>query len=130
MPDTRAKSSSASPPVAAATSMLTSALEKAEPPISASMPTDDSAAAKPRICDSERPTCVPAAARRMAMFMIADSVVAQLLPRSTSDAPRLSNSLWFMPVMFANFASTLAASSATMSVELPRSIMVRANSVR
>ena len=55
-PDTRAKSSSASPPVAAATSILTSALENAEPPISASMPTDDSAAAKPRICASDSPT--------------------------------------------------------------------------
>ena len=66
----------------------------------------------------------------MLMVMMADSVVAQLLPRSTSAAPRLSNSLWLMPVILANFASTLAASSATMSVELPRSIMVRANSVR
>ena len=35
-----------------------------------------------------------------------------------------------MFVMLANFASVEAASLATMSVELPRSIMVRAKSTR
>ena len=35
-----------------------------------------------------------------------------------------------MFVMLANFASVDAASFATMSVELPRSIMVRAKSTR
>ena len=42
--------------VAAATSILIKALENAEPPISASMPTEDRAVAKPRICASESPT--------------------------------------------------------------------------
>ena len=130
MPDTRAKSSNACPPVAAATSMLISALENAEPPISARTPTDDSAAAKPNICASLRPTWSPAAARRSDMFMMSASVVAKLLPRSTSVAPRLPNCAWSMLVMLANFASVEAASSATMLVELPRSIIVRVKSTR
>ena len=62
--------------------------------------------------------------------MMEDSVVANLLPRSTSVAPRLPNRLWSMFVMLANFASVDAASLATMSVELPRSIMVREKSAR
>ncbi len=55
IPATLPKSSNASPPVSDATSILTSALEKAEPPICASMPTEDSAAAKPNTCASVRP---------------------------------------------------------------------------
>ena len=76
MPETFAKSSRASPPVADATSIFTNALEKAEPPIWASMPTEESAVAKPRICASDKPTCLPAPARRMDMARISDSVVA------------------------------------------------------
>ena len=76
IPETRAKSSSASPPVAAATSILMRALLKAEPPIWLSMPTEDRAAAKPKICASLKPTCLPAPARRRDMLMISDSVVA------------------------------------------------------
>ena len=71
--------------------MLISALENAEPPISARTPTDESAAAKPRICGSVSPTCSPAAARRSDIFMMSDSTVAKLLPKSTSVAPRLPN---------------------------------------
>ena len=52
------------------------ALLNAVPPAWASRPTEDSAVAKPRICAWLRPTCEPAAASRVAMFMMADSVVA------------------------------------------------------
>ena len=58
IPATLPKSSSASPPVADATSILINAFEKAEPPIWASMPTEDNAAAKPNTCASVRPTCL------------------------------------------------------------------------
>ena len=75
-PQTRAKSFSDFPPVWAATSIFTSALEKAEPPACASRPTEDRAAAKPMICASDRPTCVPAAASRLPISTISLSVVA------------------------------------------------------
>ena len=91
IPATLPKSSSASPPVAEATSILISALEKAEPPICASIPTEDSAAAKPSTCASVRPTCLPAPAMRCAISMMGFSVVAKLLPRSTSVEPILEN---------------------------------------
>ena len=131
IPATLPKSSSASPPVAEATSILMSAFEKAEPPICASMPTEDSAAAKPSTCASVRPTCLPAPAMRCAISMMGFSVVAKLLPRSTSVEPMLENWLWLVPMMLANCAMVVAASSALRSSqELPRSIMTRVKSER
>ena len=55
------------------------------------MPTEDSAAAKPSTCASVRPTCLPAPAMRCAISMMGFSVVAKLLPRSTSVEPILEN---------------------------------------
>ena len=131
IPATLPKSSNASPPVSEATSILTNALEKAEPPICASMPTEDSAAAKPNTCASVRPTCLPAPAMRCAISMMGFSVVAKLLPRSTSVEPILENWLWLVPMMFANCAMVVAASSALKSSqELPRSIITRVKSDR
>ena len=75
-PDTRAKSARLSLPVSTATCIMIMAFEKAVPPASASRPTEDNAVEKPKICDSDRPTCEPAAARRVAMCMMALSVVA------------------------------------------------------
>ena len=91
IPHTMANPSRASPPVAQATSILMSALENAEPPISASIPTEDSAVAKPRTWASVRPTCLPAPASRCAISMIGFSVVAKLLPRATIVEPILEN---------------------------------------
>ena len=76
MPDTLAKSVSAWPPVSTATCILIIAFENAVPPAWASKPTEERAAAKPRICASDNPTCAPAEAMLVAMFMMADSVVA------------------------------------------------------
>ena len=131
IPATLPKSSSASPPVAEATSILIKALEKAEPPIWASMPTEDSAAAKPSTCASVRPTCLPAPAMRCAISMMGFSVVAKLLPRSTTVELMLDNCLSLVPMMLANCAMVVAASSALRSSqELPRSIMTRVKSER
>ena len=90
------------------------AFEKAVPPASASRPTDDSAVAKPSICDCVRPTCAPAAPSRVAMFIMALSVVAKLLPKSTNAAPKRPKSLCAIFVTLANCAMAVAASSATI----------------
>ena len=129
-PATLAKSLSESLPVSTATCIWIMAFEKAVPPASASRPTDESAVAKPSICDCVRPTCAPAAPSRIAMFIMALSVVAKLLPKSTNAAPKRPKSLCAIFVTLANCAMAVAASSATMSVELPRSIMVRVKSTK
>ena len=117
--------------MAEATSILMSAFENAEPPICASMPTEDSAVAKPSTCASVSPTCLPAPARRCAISMMGFSVVAKLLPRSTMVEPMFWNRLWFVPMTLANLAMEVAASSAFKSSQLlPRSIMTRVKSVR
>ena len=118
------------PPVSTATCICTMALLNAVPPASASRPTEDNAVANPRICGCVSPTCDPDAARRDAMFMISDSVVAKLLPRSTSDDPKFRNCPCAMPVIFANCAMDVAASFAARLVELPRSTIVRVNDSR
>ena len=57
------------------------------------------------------------------------SVVAKLLPSMAIVLPILENCDWLVPMMLANFASWVAAVSASRSVEaLLRSIMTRANS--
>ena len=75
-PATLAKSFRDLPLVSTATCISIMALLNAVPPAWASRPTEDSAVAKPRICACVRPTCEPAAASRVAMSMMADSVVA------------------------------------------------------
>ena len=116
-----------SKPVFDATCILTSVLEIAEPPISASIPTDDSAAESPRISASLIPTCEPAPANLNAIAVISASVVAKLLPKSTIDDPNLSNSVWGIPVIFASFAKDVAATSADRFVDSPISIIVFVN---
>src|SRR5690606_40287588 len=55
MPATSANPSSASPPSLTAVAILIIAVEIDEPPASALMPTDDSAADKPNTSDSAKP---------------------------------------------------------------------------
>ena len=124
MPATRAKSSSALDPVETAISILRSAFENALPPASASRPRELSAAENPRICGSVSPTCLPAAPMRTAISMMSASVVAKLLPRSTSVAPMFENRLCAMPVMLANFAIAEAASAPARLVLMPSRTMV------
>ena len=129
MPATRAKSSSASPPSTAATSIILSALLMAVPPAWASRPTDDSAAAKPRIWLSVSPTCLPAAASLSAISIMEPSVVAKLLPSSTTVEPRFFTMLWSVWAIFMNLAMTVAASEPLRSsVDTDKSCMVRVNS--
>ena len=127
MPDTCANSSRDSPPSSTALPMRFIVVDMAVPPASASMPTDDIAAAMPRISPSESCACAPAPARRIDMSTISDSVVAKLLPRPTTEAPRRPTSCWLVWVMFMNRASAVAAWSADMFVDSPRSIIVRVN---
>ena len=66
---------------------------------------------------------------RCAISMIGFSVVAKLLPRSTSVEPIFEN--WLVPMMLANWAMVVAASFAfRSSQEFPRSIMTRVKSDR
>ena len=110
--------------VSTATCICVITLENAEPPASASMPTDVRPVAKPRICASVRPIWAPAPARRDAIFIMADSVVAKLFPKSTNAEPKLRTLSCPVPVMLKNWAMVLAASFATMSVDSPKSIIV------
>ncbi len=64
------------PPFSTATCILTIAFEIAEPPISASIPTELKAVAKPNTSPSDKLTCLPAPASLIAIFTISDSVVA------------------------------------------------------
>ena len=59
----------------------------AVPPASASIPTEDMEAARAMISASVKPARVPADARRVAISVISDSVVAKELPRPTITAP-------------------------------------------
>ncbi|MNY43079.1 hypothetical protein D3C86_1780150 [compost metagenome] len=90
MPATSAKRSSSSPPADTDIAMSVMIREIAEPPASASMPTDASAFANPRTCASVRPTTRPAPAMRCAICTMSRSVDAPSLPSATSAAPRLS----------------------------------------
>ena len=98
--------------------------ETAEPPISASTPTDERAVARPKISPCVNPICVPAPANRKAISVISDSVVAKLFPKSTIADPRLLNLSCGNLVMLANLARDVAACSADMFVDSPMSIMV------
>ena len=89
MPLSSAYFSSVSPPLATAFSMPLSVWVMAVPPASASMPTEDMAAASARIWGSLRPARVPADASRVAIRVISASVVAKLLPKSTMTEPSL-----------------------------------------
>ena len=59
----------------------------AVPPASASTPIDASAVARPRMSSWDICTCVPAAAMRIAMDEMSDSVVAKLFPSPTMADP-------------------------------------------
>ena len=106
-------------PVSTSVSMVLSSFEKAEPPASASMPTDESAVATASICGSVSPTTSPVEASRVAIATISASVVAKLLPSATIDEPRFEYSDSDIFVMFANFASAVAASLADRFVVTP-----------
>ena len=87
IPAIRANSARSSPPFATAFSMALSVWVMAVPPASASMPTEDIAAARAMISGSVSPASLPADARRVPIATISDSVVAKLLPRSTMTEP-------------------------------------------
>ena len=61
----------------------------AVPPASASIPTLLMAVASPKISGAVSPASLPPAAKRLAIITMSFSVVAKLLPRSTTDAPNL-----------------------------------------
>ncbi|CCY18311.1 unknown [Eubacterium sp. CAG:786] len=86
---TLAKSSSPAP-VSTASCKDLSILDIAEPPASASIPSDESAVAAAIIWGSERPVSSPVEASRKPMLTISASVVAKLLPRSTTVDPSRS----------------------------------------
>ena len=98
------------------------------PPASASIPTDERAAAYPMIWSCDSPTCVPAAAIRIPMLTMSASVVAMLLPRATTELPSSSNLSWLIPVIFANCANMDAPSSLVRFVASARFAIVSVNS--
>ena len=130
IPATSANCSSPSPPCWTASDILEIRVENAEPPASASMPTEDRAPEKDMISASVMPTCAPAPAMRILMSTISFSVVARLLPRSTMVAPSRSKSSWDIPVMFARRERLVAASSAVMLVDVPSMAMISVKSSR
>ncbi len=117
----------ASTPVSVANCICTINLENADPPASASIPTDDNAAAKPTMSPSVMPICFPAPAKRKPISVISDSVVAKLLPKSTIAEPRLLNLSCDICVMLAKRARDVAAVSADIFVDSPISIIVLVN---
>ena len=74
-------------PVSTASCMLESRVLNAEPPASASMPTELKAAEKDMICASVMPTWDPAPAIRSPIAVISLSVVAKLFPSATMVEP-------------------------------------------
>ena len=62
------------------------------------------------------------------MLAISDSVAAVLLPRSTIVDPSSSKKAVSMPVMLANLANVVAASSPVMLVAIPSPAMTLVNS--
>ncbi|MNW50215.1 hypothetical protein D3C74_276620 [compost metagenome] len=127
IPAVLANKSRVSPPVSTLAPIRFIVIDMAEPPASASIPTDDIAADMPMICPSDKPICTPAPARRIDIAIISASVVAKLLPSPTSVEPSLSTSLSEVPVMFAKRAKLVAASSADKFVDSPKSIIVLVN---
>ena len=117
-------------PAASSSKAAANSEENAEPPASASMPTEDRAPEKDMISASVMPTCAPAPAMRILMSTISFSVVARLLPRSTMVAPSRSKSSWDIPVMFARRERLVAASSAVMLVDVPSMAMISVKSSR
>ena len=79
--------SSFAPPSITALLIPNMARDIADPPSSASIPTDDIDAARPSIADSDMPTVAAAPARRVAMLVISASVEAVVLPSATIVAP-------------------------------------------
>ena len=116
--------------VATALSMLDMMVEMAVPPASASMPMDDSAVARPSTSASDSLIDFPAPAMRMAMCEMSASVVAKLLPRATMVEPKLRVLPCDMSMMLANWASSVAASSALMLVAMSRPLTTSPNSCR
>ena len=99
-------------------------MEKAVPPASASMPTEEIAAEMPMISGALMPACVAVAAIRCDISAILLSVVAKLLPSATITAPIFPYLLVSSRVTLAYCASIVAASSAVMFVALPSSSTV------
>ena len=98
------------------------------PPASASMPMDDSAVARPSTSDSVSPMDFPAPAMRMAMWLMSASVVAKLLPSSTMVEPKLRVWSCDVPMMLANCANSVAASSVLMLVAMSKPLTTSPNS--
>ena len=90
IPATEANCSNCSPPFCVARFIFEIKLEKAVPPASASIPTEDSAPENDMIWASVKPTWCPAPAILIAMSTISDSVVARLFPSATMVDPSLS----------------------------------------
>ena len=97
----------------------------AVPPASASIPTELIAVARPRISGAVRPANLPPAAKRLVISTMSRSVVAKLLPKSTTDDPNRLYSSDVKPRIFAILAIAVAASSALKFVDSPMSIIVR-----
>ena len=91
---------------------------------------------KDTTCASVRPTCFADDASRSDISVISSSVVANLLPRSTIVDPKRSQllipdlSISAIPMIFANFASLVAASSALRLVDTSMLIIVSVKSVK
>src|SRR5699024_8302305 len=124
IPAILANPSKSSPPWTTAVFIPFITFWNAVPPASARIPKDESEPANDNISASVSPIVVPAPARRIPILTISFSVVARLLPRSTIVEPRRSTSPMDMPVMLANCASDVAASSAVIFVATPISAMV------
>ena len=77
----------ASPARAMSLSICAMIVLMAVPPASASTPIDASAVARPRMSAWDMCTCVPAAAMRIAIDDMSDSVVAKLFPSPTMAEP-------------------------------------------
>ena len=90
IPATSANCFRSFPPFSVANCMFIINFEKALPPASASMPTDDSVVANANISASVNPICDPAPASLVDMFTMSFSVVAKLFPRATTVLPSLS----------------------------------------
>ena len=127
IPATFAKSFKESLLVSTANCILDITLENADPPASASIPTELKAPAKDNICASLNPIWAPAPANLIAIAVISLSVVAKLLPSATTVLPNLSKSFWLIPTIFANLAKDVAASSLAKLVASPSIAIVSVN---
>ena len=119
MPAKEAKPSKCFPLLNTSVLILLQTLDMLEPPASALIPTEDIAAEKAKISDSDIFTKEPVPASRSAISVISDSVVAKLLPKLTMVEPKRSKFSWLVPVIFASLAIATAASSLERLVAVP-----------